>query len=75
MDDPGMAMGNAVYGSPGWGFVHHDSNAILDNNATYDTFGAGYVAESGNETGAWTRQHRDLRTGHELERPKARQRC
>ena len=53
IDDPAMAVGNAVYGSPGWGFVHHDSNAVLDNNASFDTFGAGYVAESGNETGAW----------------------
>lgn len=52
-DDPGISIGNAVYGSPGWGFVHHDSNALFENNATYDTFGAGYVAESGNETGAW----------------------
>jgi hypothetical protein len=52
--EPAIAEGNAVFGSPGWGFVHHDSNAILDGNATYDTFGAGYVAEAGNETGAWT---------------------
>jgi hypothetical protein len=54
VDNPAIVVGNAVYGSPGWGFVHHDSNAILDNNATYDTFGAGYVAETGNEIGAWT---------------------
>lgn len=52
-DDPAMVVGNAVFDSPGWGYVHHDSNAILDNNASYRTFGAGYVAESGNETGAW----------------------
>jgi len=52
-DDPAIAIGNAVYGSPGWGFVHHDSHALFENNATYDTFGAGYVAESGNETGEW----------------------
>jgi hypothetical protein len=51
--EPGISIGNAVYGSPGWGFVHHDSYALFENNATYDTFGAGYVAESGNETGAW----------------------
>ncbi len=51
---PVIAEGNAVFGSPGWGFVHHDSHAILHSNATYDTFGAGYVAEAGNETGAWT---------------------
>ena len=52
--DPTILQGNAVFGSPGWGIVHHDSNAIIDNNATFDTFGAGYVAETGNETGAWT---------------------
>ena len=52
-DDPSYLVGNAVWGSPGWGYVHHDSNAILENNASFDTFGAGYVAETGNETGAW----------------------
>src|SRR6056297_1653278 len=52
-ENPTLLIGNAVYGAPGWGFVHHDSNAILANNASYDTTGAGYVAETGNETGAW----------------------
>ncbi len=52
--DPVQIVGNAVYGSPGWGFVHHDSNADLSNNASFDTFGAGFVAETGNETGSWT---------------------
>ncbi|MHA7873495.1 MAG: hypothetical protein ACX939_14190, partial [Hyphococcus sp.] len=55
MDDPAMVVGNAVWGSPGWGFVHHDSNAIFADNAAYDVFGAAYVAETGNETGRWTR--------------------
>ncbi len=54
LDDPALLVGNAVFGSPGWGFVHHDSHAILENNASYDTFGAGYVAETGNETGVWS---------------------
>ncbi|MBL4773863.1 MAG: G8 domain-containing protein, partial [Alcanivoracaceae bacterium] len=27
--NPAIGIGNAVFGSPGWGFVHHDSNAIL----------------------------------------------
>jgi len=53
IESPALVIGNAVYGAPGWGFVHHDSNAILANNASYDTFGSGYVAETGNETGAW----------------------
>ncbi|MEM9231924.1 MAG: G8 domain-containing protein [Pseudomonadota bacterium] len=53
IDDPAIVVGNAVWGSPGWGYVHHDSNAVLENNASFDTVGAGYVAETGNETGAW----------------------
>lgn len=51
--DPAMVVGNAVWGSPGWGFVQHDSNAIFAGNAAYDVFGAAFVAESGNETGRW----------------------
>lgn len=52
-DDPAYLVGNAVWGSPGWGFVHHDSNAILTDNAAYDVFGAAFVAETGNEIGRW----------------------
>lgn len=51
--DPAQIVGNAVWGSPGWGFVHHDSNAIFAGNAAYDVFGAAYVAETGNEIGRW----------------------
>jgi len=51
---PAIAIGNAVMGSPGWGYVHHDSHAIFHNNVSFDTFGAGFVAETGNEIGAWT---------------------
>lgn len=51
---PTIIEGNAVWGSPGWGFVQHDSNALLSNNAAYDVFGAAFVAETGNEIGAWT---------------------
>lgn len=53
-DDPAMVVGNAVWGSPGWGYVHHDSNAIFADNASYNVFGAGFVAETGNEIGRWT---------------------
>jgi hypothetical protein len=70
LEDPAIASGNAVYGSPGWGFVHHDSNAIFDNNATFDTFGAGYVAESGNETGAWTNNIAIFAQGNSWAAPK-----
>ncbi len=53
--NPAILIGNAVFTSPGWGFVHHDSNALFHNNASYDTFGAGFVAETGNEIGSWTK--------------------
>lgn len=53
LDDPAMLVGNAVWGAPGWGFVHHDSNAVLADNAAYDVFGAAFVAETGNEIGRW----------------------
>jgi len=51
---PVIAIGNAVMGSPGWGYVHHDSHAFFHNNVSFDTFGAGFVAETGNEVGSWT---------------------
>ncbi|MEL6109125.1 MAG: G8 domain-containing protein, partial [Planctomycetota bacterium] len=45
--------GNVVWGSPGWGIVHHDSHAILEDNVVFDVVGAGIVAEDGNELGLW----------------------
>ena len=54
-DKPSMVIGNAVFNSPGWGYVHHASNAIFDDNASFDTHGAGFVAETGDEIGSWTR--------------------
>lgn len=53
LDSPAIVEGNAVWGSPGWGFVHHDSNAIFSDNAAYDVFGAAFVAETSNEIGRW----------------------
>lgn len=43
----------AVWGSPGWGVAQHNGKAFLFQNNTWNTFGAGFVAESGNEVGAW----------------------
>jgi hypothetical protein len=51
--EPAMAVGNAVNGSPGWGFAHHSSNANMTDNVSFDAFGAGFAAESGDETGVW----------------------
>ncbi|MGB7412599.1 MAG: G8 domain-containing protein [Thermosynechococcaceae cyanobacterium] len=50
---PAVARGNVVVGTPGWGIVHHDSNAVLANNVVFDVVGTGIVAESGNEIGVW----------------------
>ena len=52
-DNPAIAMGNAVSGSPGWGFVHHSSHADFIQNIAFDVFGAAFVAEDGDETGIW----------------------
>lgn len=43
----------AVWGSPGWGVAQHAGNAFIFQSNTWNTFGAGFVSESGNETGAW----------------------
>ena len=53
-DQPSILIGNAVFNSPGWGYVHHASNAVIHDNASFDTFGAGFVAETGDEIGSWT---------------------
>ena len=45
--------GNVVWGTPGWGIVHHDSHLILEDNVVFDVVGAGIVAEDGNELGLW----------------------
>jgi len=50
---PALAQGNAVVGSPGWGIVHHDSHAVLEDNVVFDVVGSGIVAEAGNEIGTW----------------------
>ncbi len=54
-ENPAMAVGNTVSGSPGWGFVHHSSNANFTDNVAYDIFGAAFAAEDGDETGIWAR--------------------
>jgi len=48
-------VGCVVWGTPGWGIVHHDSNALLEDNIVFDVIGAGIVAEDGSELGIWRR--------------------
>ncbi|MEO1388023.1 MAG: G8 domain-containing protein [Cyanobacteria bacterium J06634_6] len=60
--NPAVLVGNVVDGSPGWGFVVHDSSAILEENVAYDISGGAFVTESGNETGAF-RNNISIKTG------------
>ncbi len=59
---PAVMVGNVVDGSPGWGFVVHDSAAILEENVAYDVDGGAFVTESGNEIGAM-RNNISIKTG------------
>ena len=53
-DNPALAEGNAVWGSPGWGIVPHDSNLDVISNAVFGVNGGAIIAEAGNETGEWS---------------------
>jgi len=50
---PAEIAGCVVQGSPGWGFVHHDSYAVFEDNVAFDIVGAAFVQEAGNEIGLW----------------------
>ena len=67
---PAIAVGNAVFDAPGWGYVHHDSHAEFYDNVSFDTFGAGFVAETGNETGTWVNNLAIKAEGNEAFNPK-----
>ncbi|MEM9411154.1 MAG: PKD domain-containing protein, partial [Planctomycetota bacterium] len=51
--NPAVVRGNVVWGSPGWGFVHHDSWAVFEDNVCFDVLGSAFVQEAGNEIGVW----------------------
>lgn len=53
-DDVAPVIQNStVWSTPGWGMVQHGANAYFFDNAVWNAFGTGFVAESGNEMGAW----------------------
>lgn len=52
---PALVRGVVVEGSPGWGIATHDSHAEIEDSITYRVFGAGFVAEIGNELGSFRR--------------------
>jgi len=50
---PVEVSGSVVVDSPGWGFVNHDSYAVMKNNVAFHIVGAAFVSEIGNEIGAF----------------------
>jgi hypothetical protein len=66
---PALARGNAVVGSPGWGFVNHSSNVVMENNVAFNVDGAAFTTETGDEIGAFRRNLaiRSIGSGHGLE--------
>lgn len=53
--DPRVVRDCVVWGSPGWGYVNHDSHVRFEDNVSYQVFGAGFVAEIGTEAGTFER--------------------
>src|SRR5688500_16233676 len=50
---PATVRGSVVRDSVGWGFVNLSSNAVFENDVSYNVFGAGFVTEAGDEIGAF----------------------
>jgi hypothetical protein len=48
---PGGSGERAIYGSPKWGIVNHDSSGSIANNIVIGAAGAGIIGEDGTETG------------------------
>ncbi|TWU28101.1 G8 domain-containing protein [Bythopirellula polymerisocia] len=53
--DPAIVRGSVVDGSPGWGFVNHQSYVLMDDNVAYQVRGASFATEDGNEIGHFIR--------------------
>ena len=60
---PHLVEGVVVNGSPGWGIVNHHSHVNARESITYDVFGAGFVAEAGDERGTFERNFALRSTG------------
>lgn len=51
---PSYVTGAVVTDAAGWGFVNHSSYVEVTDSVAYDVFGSGFVAEAGDEVGAFT---------------------
>lgn len=52
---PASVRGSVAVDSPGWGFVNHSSNVVMEDNVAFGVYGAAFVTEDGNEIGAMRR--------------------
>ena len=48
---PAMVVDCAAVDNPGWTFVNHSSDVIMEDNVAYKGMGAQFVTEAGNEIG------------------------
>ncbi len=48
-----IVVGVVVDGAPGWGLTQHASAADIGETIVYEAYGAGFVTETGDETGLW----------------------
>lgn len=51
----GYVQGCALWGSPGWGFVNHESSIWFDDNCSYNVLGSHFTDENGSELGGFRR--------------------
>ncbi|MGB3617127.1 MAG: G8 domain-containing protein, partial [Catalinimonas sp.] len=49
----GEVEGCALWGSPGWGYVNHESSVWFRNNASFGVFGSHFTDENGTELGGF----------------------
>ena len=47
------AIDDVVWGSPGWGYVNHESNVLMQDDVAFDVHGASFVTELGTELGSF----------------------
>lgn len=51
--NPSIVVGNVVVGASGWGYVNHSSFVEMSANVAFDSVGAGFVTEVGDEIGSF----------------------
>lgn len=53
--DPAVLRGSAIVDNPGWSVVNHSSHVLIEDNVAFDTVGAHFVTEAGDELGTFKR--------------------